>query len=92
MIVYAECEFFIPTVHSLKEKRAVLQGMIMRAKQRFNVSIAEINYQNVWQRTVVALVAVATDTVAAKRELDRAIAFLETNPEWECTNINIEYL
>lgn len=65
MIVYAECEFFIPTVHSLKEKRAILQRMTMRAKQRFNVSVAEIN---------------------------RAITFLETHPEWECTKINIEYL
>lgn len=70
MIVYAECEFFIPTVHSLKEKRAILQRMTMRAKQRFNVSVAEINHQDVWQRTEIALVAVASDTNAAKREID----------------------
>ncbi|WP_010286312.1 DUF503 domain-containing protein [Kurthia massiliensis] len=92
MIVYASCEFFIPTAHSLKEKRAVLQRMTMRTKQRFNVSVAEINHQDVWQRTEIALVAVAASTQAAKREIDRAVAFLETNPEWECTQIHIEYL
>ena len=49
MIVYAEVEFIIQTAHSLKEKRAVLQRMITRTKQKFNVSIAEIDHQNVWQ-------------------------------------------
>ncbi len=92
MIVYAECEFFIPEVHSLKEKRAVLQRMTMRAKQRYNVSIAEIEHQDLWQRTTLALVAVASSTKAAKKELDRAIEFLQTNPEWECTKEFIDYL
>ncbi|HWI48773.1 MAG TPA: DUF503 domain-containing protein, partial [Rummeliibacillus sp.] len=56
MIVYAECEFFVPSAHSLKEKRAVLQRMITRTKQKYNVSIAEIDHQDVWQRTLLALV------------------------------------
>ncbi|WP_010301395.1 DUF503 domain-containing protein [Kurthia senegalensis] len=92
MIAYAECEFFIPEVHSLKEKRAVLQRMTMRAKQRYNVSIAEIEHQDLWQRTTLALVVVASSTKAAKKELDRAIEFLQTNPEWECTKEFIDYL
>ena len=54
MIVYAECEFIIPTAHSLKEKRAVLQRMITRTKQKYNVSIAEIDHQDVWQRTLIS--------------------------------------
>ena len=41
MIVYAEVEFIIQTAHSLKEKRAVLQRMIKRTKQKFNVSVAQ---------------------------------------------------
>ena len=90
MIVYAECEFFIPTAHSLKEKRMVLESMKMRTKQRFNVSIAEIEHQDVWQRTVLALVCVASSARAAETEIRRAITFLETNPEWECLNIHLE--
>ena len=60
MIVYAEVEFIIHTSHSLKEKRAVLQRMITRTKQKFNVSVSEIDYQDVWQRTRIAVVTVAS--------------------------------
>ena len=71
MIVYAEVEFMIPDAHSLKEKRAVLQRMITRTKQKFNVSVAEIDHQNVWQRTKIAVVTVASSAKqAAEREMD----------------------
>lgn len=91
MIVYAECEFLIPTAHSLKEKRAVLQRMISRTKQKFNVSIAEIDHQNVWQRTRLALVTVASSKDAADRELNYALHFLQSNPAWEQLDVWRDY-
>jgi uncharacterized protein YlxP (DUF503 family) len=92
MIVYAEVEFIIPTAHSLKEKRAVLQRMVTRTKQKFNVSVAEIDHQNVWQRTRLALVTVASAKDAAERELNNALHFLQSNPEWEQLEFYREYL
>ncbi len=92
MIVYAEIEFIIHTAHSLKEKRAVLQRMTVRAKQKFNVSVAEIDHQDVWQRARLALVTVASSKDAADREMARAISFLESNPEWERLDYFKEYL
>ena len=92
MIIYAECEFIIPTAHSLKEKRAVLQRMLTRTKQKFNVSISELDHQDVWQRTCIGIVAIASDKLAAERELQHAIRYLESNPEWECMEIKKEYL
>lgn len=92
MIVYAECEFLIPTAHSLKEKRAVLQRMLTRTKQKFNVSISELEHQDVWQRTTVGIVAVASQKDASERELTHAIRFLESYPEWECIEIRKEHL
>ena len=53
MIVYAECSFFIPMAASLKEKRSVLKRMTERTKNSYNVSIAEIDHQNLWQRTTL---------------------------------------
>jgi len=92
MIVYAEVEFMIQTAHSLKEKRAVLQRMVTRTKQKFNVSIAEIDHQDVWQRTKLALVAVASSKEAAERELMRAVHYLQSNPQWEQLDFYREYL
>lgn len=92
MIVYAEVEFMIQTAHSLKEKRAVLQRMVTRTKQKFNVSVAEIDHQDVWQRTKLALVAVASSKEAAERELMRAVHYLHSNPQWEQLDFYREYL
>jgi uncharacterized protein YlxP (DUF503 family) len=92
MIVYLEVEFMIPDAHSLKEKRAVLQRMITRTKQKFNVSVAEIDHQNVWQRTKIAVVTVASSTASADREMDRVFQYLQSNPTWEMLDYSREYL
>ena len=92
MIVYAEVEFIIHTAHSLKEKRAVLQRMVTRTKQKFNVSVAEIDHQNVWQRTRLAIVTVASVGEAAERELTHALNYLQSNPEWEMLDCEKQYL
>lgn len=92
MIVYAECEYIISTAHSLKEKRAVLQRMLTRTKQKFNVSISELDHQDVWQRTCIGIVSIASDKVAVERELMNALRFLDSNPEWERIEFRKEYL
>lgn len=92
MIVYAECEYLISTAHSLKEKRAVLQRMLTRTKQKFNVSISELDHQDVWQRTRIGIVTLASDKVAAERELMHALRFLDSFPEWERIEFIKEYL
>ncbi|PSL42091.1 hypothetical protein B0H99_101339 [Planomicrobium soli] len=92
MIVYMECEFFIPTAHSLKEKRAVLKSMLTRSKQKFNVSAAEVDHQNVWQRTRIAFVTVSSSKELADKEMKQVLQYLESNPEWECLEIQKEYL
>jgi uncharacterized protein len=88
----AECEFLIYDAHSLKEKRAVLQRVMTRLKQKFNVSVAEVDYQDVWQRTKIAIVAVTSAKVATEQELNNALKFLESFPEIERTITEIEWL
>ena len=65
--------------------------MIDRTKNSYNVSIAEIDHQDVWQRTTLALVAIASSEDAAEREVRRAIRLLESNPEWEMTQIKVDF-
>ncbi|MFD1030966.1 DUF503 domain-containing protein [Metaplanococcus flavidus] len=92
MILYMECEFFIPTAHSLKEKRAVVKSMLTRSKQKFNVSGAEIDHQNVWQRTRIAFVTVSSSKELAEKEMAQVLYYLESNPAWECLEHHQEYL
>ncbi len=76
---------------SLKEKRSVLKSMTDRVKNSYNVSIAEIDFQDLWQRTTIALVATSSSKDVAEREIQRAIRLLESNPEWEMTEFTIDY-
>ena len=50
------CAFF-------KEKRAILQRVLTRVKQRYNVAVSEVGHQDVWQRTEIAIVSVSSNRV-----------------------------
>ncbi len=77
--------------HSLKEKRHVVQSLKDRLRRRFNVAVAEIEYQDLWQRAVVAAVTVSgdharADTVLQSVEREAALLLgadlVQTSIEW----------
>jgi uncharacterized protein len=59
----------IQDAHSLKEKRHVVKGLKDRLRSKFNVSVAEIAGQDLWQRGVVAAVTVSGDHQRAETVL-----------------------
>jgi uncharacterized protein YlxP (DUF503 family) len=88
----AEVECIIYDAHSLKEKRSVLQRILTRLKQKYNVSVAEVGFQDVWQRTKIAIVAVSLAQVSTERELQNVLKFIDSFPEIERTITHIEWL
>lgn len=54
-------ELHFPGARSLKDKRQVLRGFMARVRKKFNVSVAEVEHQDLWQRAGIAVVAVNTD-------------------------------
>lgn len=54
-------EMRLENSHSLKEKRHVIKGLKDRLRHKFNVSIAEIDFQDLWQRALIAAVTVSSD-------------------------------
>ncbi len=54
-------DLHIENSHSLKDKRHVVQGLKERLRHKFNVAVAEIDCQDLWQRGVVAAVTVSGD-------------------------------
>jgi uncharacterized protein YlxP (DUF503 family) len=63
-------ELHIEEAHSLKEKRHLVKGLKDRLRHRFNVSVAEIDYQDQWQRALVAAVTVSSDRNRAAQVLE----------------------
>lgn len=52
-------EIHLPYAHSLKEKRAVLRKIRDRLRARFNVAVAELDHQDVWQQATLGVVSVS---------------------------------
>ncbi|MEK3989611.1 DUF503 domain-containing protein [Robertmurraya sp. FSL R5-0851] len=92
IIGLAACECLIYDAHSLKDKRAVLQRIITRLRQRYNLSVAEVDYQDTWQRTKIAIVSVASSKVAVERELQHSLKLIDSFPEIERTITDLEWI
>ncbi len=87
MIATVQIRLYAPWVHSLKEKRMVVKSLTAKIRNKFNVSIAEVEEQDTHQ-TVVLGAACVCDTVSfADSVIDTVIAFIEANTEAEITDI-----
>jgi hypothetical protein len=84
----ARLTFFIPDSHSLKEKRMVLRRVKDRVRQKFNVAVAEVEENDVWQRAVVGLALVGNDRRFVETALDEVVRFVRA--EVEVTNAERE--
>ena len=65
-------ELRIEDAHSLKDKRHVVKGLKDRLRARFNVAVAEIDFEDVWQRALVAAVTVSSSRERAEQVLQAA--------------------
>ncbi len=62
-------ELHIEAAHSLKEKRHVVKSLKERLRGKFNVAVSEIDYHDVWQRSLIAAVTVSGDRGHAEQVL-----------------------
>jgi uncharacterized protein YlxP (DUF503 family) len=62
-------ELRLENSHSLKDKRHVVEGLKTRLRHKFNVAVAEIDHQDLWQRAALAAVTVSSDHVHAEKVL-----------------------
>lgn len=58
-VVYGSCELYLPYALTLKDKRKIVRSILDRLKKRINISITEIKYQDLWQRSILGFAAVA---------------------------------
>ncbi len=65
---------------SLKDKRRIVKSLKDRLHQRFNVSAAEVDHQDVWQRAALACSVVTTDRRHAEEVLTACDGLVAGNP------------
>ncbi len=72
-------DLHFPGCSSLKEKRFVLSGLKARVGRNWNVAVADVGYQDKWQRSLLAIVAVGNDGSAAEAACAKVMSNLEKN-------------
>jgi len=85
-------ELRLQNSHSLKEKRHVVAGLKDRLRHKFNVAVAEIDYQDLWQRAVVAAVTVSPDRTHAEKVLRSVEDEAESLLGSDLAAANVEWL
>ena len=69
-------DLFIPEGNSLKSKRRVLKGLIDRVRHNFNISIAEVDNHNLWQRASIGFTLVGNDKRFVDSGLSKILDYL----------------
>lgn len=65
----------------MKAKRSIVRKVLDRASNRFNVSVAEVGYQDVHRRALLGFAVVSTDRRHANEMLDSIASFVESSSE-----------
>jgi uncharacterized protein YlxP (DUF503 family) len=85
-------DLIIPENHSLKGKRQVIRRIIDRVKFRFNVSIAEVGDNDLWQRAQLGMTLVGNNRQFVNSSLDRVVNYIESMNIAEIAHSELEIL
>jgi uncharacterized protein YlxP (DUF503 family) len=83
-------EFYLTDNRSLKGKRKVIRSMVDKVKSRFNVSIAEVGSNDMWQKIELGISAVGNDRRHIDSSLSHVLDFLESLYLAQIVNTEIE--
>ena len=82
----------IPAANSLKEKRMVVNRVRDRVRAKFNVAIAEVDENEVWNRAVLGVVTVSNEQVYCNQVLDKVVDLVETIRDCNLEDYSMEFL
>ncbi len=85
-------QLHFPGARSLKDKRQALRSLEQRVRKQHNVAIAEVEHQDLWQRSVLAVVSVNTDRVHLESTLGAVAGEAATARDVELVDQTLELL
>lgn len=83
-------EVHLPYAQSLKDKRQVLRSLKDRLRSHFNVAVAEVGHQDLWQRATVGVVSVSNDRTYLNQLLEGVADEAEKLLNGNLVNTSIE--
>ncbi len=82
-IAVLKIKLYAPWVHSLKEKRMVVKSLLAKIRNKFQVSAAEVEDQDIHQSIVIGVAAIVPHSAQADSLMDEIVSFVEQNTEAE---------
>jgi len=83
----AKLTFYIPHAQSLKDKRAVVRGVIDKTRRKFNVSVAEVDTQDAHQTLTLGIAVVSGEHAHARKMVEEITRFMERVTDAELISI-----
>jgi hypothetical protein len=87
-----EIELLIYEANSLKEKRHVIKSIMERIKSRFNVSVAEVEYNDLWNRALIGIAVVSNERALCESVILKIIDFIENDERVEIIRHTMEVI
>ncbi|MGH9774788.1 MAG: DUF503 domain-containing protein [Candidatus Acidiferrales bacterium] len=84
-------DIYIPDSRSLKDKRQIVRSLKDRLKAHFNVAVAELEHQELWQRSVVGVVGIAADAGYLEQSMEAVFAESERMLGRDLVSHELEY-
>jgi uncharacterized protein YlxP (DUF503 family) len=85
-------EVLIPWARSLKDKRSAVRGLKDRLRSRFNVSVAEVSFQDKWQRAVIAVCFLGNDRRQLESDMARVRQLCEEAQDLQIADMHQQWL
>ena len=83
-------ELRISSSHSLKDKRRVIQSLMSKLKRIYNIAVAEIENQDLWQRADIGIVSINTSGSELNKTLNNIVDYISNYGFTEIINYRIE--
>jgi uncharacterized protein YlxP (DUF503 family) len=91
IIGYLSLEIYLPYSHSLKEKRKRLSAIKDRLRKKYNVALAELDYQDKWQRSKIGVVTLNNRKTMVEKLFQRILAEAESLIDGEIIHSEIHF-
>lgn len=89
-VLVLKIKLYAPWVHSLKEKRMVVKSLLAKIRNKFQVSVAEVEMQDVHQTIMIAVAAIAAHQAQADSMEEEILRFVERSTEAEIVELETE--
>ncbi len=81
---------YLHATESLKDKRQIIKSLIETTRQKFNISIAEVDDLDKWRKATIGIACVANDKRYLNQVLDKVLDTIENNPSVEVGETEME--